>query len=154
MKTLLIAALFALLCGPAGAQDKPDAPRPKASEMSRTDRDAYLCQKYGCDRPVDSLKGALTQGSTKYFIVAYALSNVFDEEATQACIRARTCREANPLVGQSRAQAYAVGGALAGAVILSALELRKHNHPVAAGVLLTVPTIVHVNLGIYALRRQ
>lgn len=153
LKLALVAAF--LLAGPCWAQDKPDMPKPKvASQMSKSERDAYLCQKYGCDKPVDTLKGALTQGSTKYFIMAYVASNVFDEESTQACIRNRTCYEANPLMGQSRAQAYAVGGAIAGLTIFTALELRKHNHPVAAGLLLTVPTVVHINLGIYALRRR
>lgn len=147
--------LLLLLATSIYAQEKPDSPKPKvvASQMSKADRDAYLCQKYGCDKPVSTLKEAATQGSTKYFIIAYVAANVFDEESTQACIRARTCVESNPLMGQSRAQAYAVGGALATVTILSALELRKHNHPVAAGILLTVPTIIHINLGIYALRR-
>ncbi len=42
---------------------------------------------------------------------AYALT-VVDIELTQRCIRAGNCREANPLLGQSRGRAYAVNAAI------------------------------------------
>lgn len=155
MKSRITLALVLLLAGSAFAQ-LPETPQPKiaASQMSKADRDAYLCRRYGCDKPVDSRKGALTQGSTKYFIAAFVASDVFDIESTQYCIRHHTCSEGNPLLGKSRARAYGVSAALDGVAILSALELRKLGHPVAAGMLLTVLTIVHIDLGVYALRRR
>jgi hypothetical protein len=46
----------------------------------------------------------------KYWFVSLAsvALTVADVETTQACIRAHTCREGNPLMGQTRAQEYAV----------------------------------------------
>ncbi len=42
---------------------------------------------------------------------AYALT-VVDIELTQRCIRQHTCRELNPILGQSRGRAYAVNAAV------------------------------------------
>ncbi len=52
----------------------------------------------------------------KYFALngAAAGMDVLDVESTQRCIRAGTCHEANPLMGQSRTQQYAVSMGLVG----------------------------------------
>ena len=46
-----------------------------------------------------------------WFWVAHGVNvaaTVADVETTQACIRAGTCHEGNPMMGQSRAQQYGV----------------------------------------------
>lgn len=154
MKTIAAIAaffIFGLICG---AQELPDAPKPKvASQMSRAERDAYLSKKYPdtflhIDQPVKSFKEAATGRGMLIFEGLFIASNIADEEGTQHCIAARTCYEGNPILGQSRAQAYAVGGALAAVVIISAVELRKHQHGSTALLLLWAPTTIHTVLAV------
>ena len=50
---------------------------------------------------------------------------VADVELSQRCIRAGTCREANPLLGQSRARAYAVNAAILVPVTIWSYHVKK-----------------------------
>ena len=58
--------------------------------------------------------------------VAQFGSATWDIETTQRCIRAGTCREGNPLMGQSRAQEYAV--AFGGEALVSVLAYKLKEH--------------------------
>lgn len=120
--------------------------------MSKQDRDAYLCKKYGCDKPVDSLKGALLAKDMVPWEILYLASVGVDAGATQSCISANECRERNPLLGNNTAQRYTVGTAAVVTALLSAGYLREHDHGTLAKALLWVPTVVHVNLAVESLR--
>jgi len=50
---------------------------------------------------------------------------VADVELSQRCIRAGTCREANPLLGQSRGRAYAVNTAILVPVTIWSYHVKK-----------------------------
>lgn len=139
----------------------PDSPAPNipASKMPRAERDVYLAKKYPdtflhIDQPVSSFKEAATGRGMLIFESLFIASNVMDEEGTQHCIAIRACREGNPIIGDGRARAYAIGGALAAAVIVSAVELRKHQHGSAALVMLWVPTAIHTVLAVHGWRND
>jgi hypothetical protein len=154
--------LVLILSAPLYSQELPTTPEPKpasipasipASKMTKADRDAYLCQKYGCDKPVTSRTQAAFSGPMPYFIGGFIAASVYDIEGTQHCIANHTCKESNPLLGQTRAQAYSVSAGLGAAVIFSALQLRKNNHGTVGYALLWVPTVLHISFGTEAIRR-
>ncbi len=51
---------------------------------------------------------------------------VADVELTQHCIRNRTCREGNPLLGQSRGRAYGVNAAILVPMTIVSYHLKKN----------------------------
>ncbi len=53
-------------------------------------------------------------------------ADVLDVESTQRCIRKGTCREGNPMMGQSRIQEYAMSMGETAAMTVVAYELKKH----------------------------
>lgn len=60
--------------------------------------------------------------------VAQFASAAFDIESTQRCIRSGACKEGNPLMGQTRAQEYAVAFGGEALVTVLAYKLKKHGH--------------------------
>lgn len=163
MKSLIIAVLLATSTLAYG-QELPDAPIPKINppkvdchNLKSKNLGNCLDKKYPdllqINKPVGSFKEAATGRGMLIFELLELASNVVDEEGTQSCIHRRTCTEGNPLVGNSRKQAYAVGAALGAALIISAVELRKHQHGSAAIILLWVPTTVHTVLAVDGFRR-
>jgi hypothetical protein len=66
-----------------------------------------------CGRPMGWKEAALDKKSTSLWTLRYAMV-VADIEITHnsPCFQAHACREWNPLLGQTRAQAYGVSGAM------------------------------------------
>lgn len=79
-----------------------------------------------CGKPMTWKQAAFDKKATSLWGLRFAM-DVTDIEITHhsPCFLARTCREANPLMGQTRAQAYAVAGALTAINWLGMSYLRK-----------------------------
>ncbi len=154
-----LAVLVSILLTQAAAQDGlPDSPQSKvASQMTRHDRDAYLAKKYpdllGIDKPVNSMGEAARTPAMLALGGLFFGSVVADIEGTQHCIHEHTCRESNPVLGQSRAQQYAVGIPIAATGFLCAMYLRRHQHGSAAVLLLWTATTIHAVEGINGFRQ-
>jgi hypothetical protein len=147
-KAVLLIAVVTLLVLPAMAQELPNSPKPKvASQMTRHERDAYLAKKYpdllGIDKPVNSMGEAARTPAMVAFGGLFVGSVIADIEGTQHCVHDHTCRESNPILGQSRAQQYGVGIPLAATGFLCATYLRRHQHGSAAVLLLWTATTIH-----------
>jgi hypothetical protein len=81
-----------------------------------------------CGEPLTWKQAAFDKKSTSLWALRSALF-VADIEITHnsPCFQAHTCREGNPLLGQTRTQAYAVSGALTALDWLGTAYLRKGN---------------------------
>lgn len=73
-------------------------------------------------------------------------STVADLETTQSCIHASTCKEGDPLLGQSRAQAYSVSMSLNALVFWAAAQEKRHGHGVLPFLILWSGTVMHATL--------
>lgn len=152
---LLVGALCLL------AQEKPDFPTPKvkadapkvpASRMSKSERDAYLCQKYGCDRQVKTFREAVFAKDMLPFEIIYVSSVAFDAATTQNCITGRDCYEQNPVLGRSAAQRWTVGPILMLVSLYGTGKLREYGHgTIAKGILFSM-SVVHDVLAIETIR--
>jgi hypothetical protein len=85
-------------------------------------------------------------------LVAYTFNlaaSVVDIEGTEACLRAKTCREANPLFGPrpSRARAYGTTIPFAFGNYMAAAFLKRHGKGNLAFGLLWGTTMVHTYFG-------
>jgi len=82
-----------------------------------------------CTEPMTLRHAAFDKKASSLWI-AHSMLFVADIETTHnaPCFQQHWCREINPLMGQSRAQAYAVGGALVAIGWLASAELR-HGDP-------------------------
>ena len=87
-------------------------------------RDTSLCQ--WCAKPMTFRQAALDKKATALWAGALALT-VADVEVlvSRQCLRAGTCREGNPLLGQTRSQQYAMRLPVLAAAWMSASWLRK-----------------------------
>ena len=161
MRSLPLLLILLVVLPAVWAQEKPDAPKPHVRpgvdkvdcrELHGRDLDECLQKKYpdlwGLEKPVNSLGEAFKTGAMPYFVSGYVAATILDEEGTQHCISEGHCQEGNRLLGQNRAQAYAVGSFLAAATVFTALELRKHGHGSLAVFLLSGGIAVH---GVFAL---
>jgi hypothetical protein len=70
-------------------------------------------------------------------------STIADIETTHACIRAGTCKEGNPLLGQSRAQAYSVAMSVNAFAYWAAAEQKRHGRGVVPFFILWGDTAMH-----------
>ena len=79
-----------------------------------------------CTRPMSWKKAAFDKKALPLWLTAVALS-VVDTEYTlsRPCIKDHTCREWNPLLGQTRARQYGVRMPVLGLVWLATSRLRK-----------------------------
>jgi hypothetical protein len=68
---------------------------------------------------------------------------IWDYRATRACIDSHRCTEANPLMGQSRAQELAVGFGLTATFYFLAAKLKQHGNGNAAFGLLSAHAVGH-----------
>lgn len=119
----------------------PDAPRPQLDDHERTpcpEGDFKPCallggKRYFPDRSrMTQHDKTVWQGFKHPMILAgtalLVAATVYDIEGTQACLRAGTCRETNPIYGShpSRARAYSIAMPLNGFLIyLSARQKRR-----------------------------
>jgi hypothetical protein len=98
---------------------RPDAPRNQWVQA-----EANSCEF--CQKPMSWKAAAFDKKALPLWLTAAALS-VADTEYTlsRPCIQDGTCREWNPLLGQTRAQQYAVRMPLLALVWMTASRLRK-----------------------------
>lgn len=71
-------------------------------------------------------------------------ASIWDYKATRACIAAHTCKEGNPIMGQSRAQQLGVGMSLDALFYYLAVRLKEHGQGNHAFALLAANTAMHV----------
>jgi len=162
MKTLLMTALLLILSAVSVGQsadqvtakkELPDMPKAQVDchNLKGKNLDRCLQQKYpdrwGLEKPVGSFKEAASTGAMPYFIAGLAASFIYDEEGTQHCISNGTCTEHNPILGQTRTQAYLVGGALTTIAAVAAIKLRQEGHGNFAAFILWGGIVGHVMFG-------
>jgi hypothetical protein len=140
----------------------PDTPNPQSSDDRRP-----ACPA-GNGKPCAFLGGrlyfsdplALSQHSKSWaaaavspaMLVSLGLltsATAADIETTHDCIRAATCREGNPLLGQSRPQAYAVSMSLNAIAFWAAAEQKRHGHGVAPFFILWSGSVLHAALAVH-----
>jgi hypothetical protein len=87
-----------------------------------------------CGNPMTWKQAAFDKKSTSLWALRSALF-VADIEITHhaPCFEAHTCKEGNPLLGQTRAQAYAVSGAVTALDWLGTAYIRKGSKPQHVG---------------------
>lgn len=88
----------------------------------------------------DALKNPLILGAVAANLGAF----VWDYRETRACIDAHQCTEANPIMGQSRAQELTVGIGLTATFYFLAAKLKQHGNGNAAFGLLSGNALMHV----------
>jgi hypothetical protein len=88
---------------------------------------------------VDAMKNPLMLGG---LVVNFGTA-VWDYRATRACIDSHRCKEANPLMGQSRAQELAVGFGLTATFYFLAAKLKQSGNGNAAFALLSGNAFLH-----------
>jgi hypothetical protein len=76
-------------------------------------------------------------------------ATIADIQTTHDCIRADACREGNPLLGQSRGQAYAVSMSLNAFAFWAAAEQKRHGHGVAPFFILWSGSVLHAALAVH-----
>jgi hypothetical protein len=122
------------------SSSRPDAPTPKDDDHEKTPCPAGTnrpCALLGGVRYIPDL-GHMTEhdktiwkGLRNPFILSAATAlvgtTVLDVEGTQACLRAGTCREGNPLYGSrpGRARSYSIAMSINAVGILSMAAMKK-----------------------------
>ncbi len=95
---------------------------------------------------VDALKNPLMLGGLAVNLGA----TIWDYRATRACIDSHRCTEANPLMGQSRAQELAVGFGLTATIYFLAAKLKQHGNGNGAFTLLAAGATNHAYQALHA----
>jgi hypothetical protein len=88
----------------------------------------YFSDALGLSRHSASWSDAAKSPGMLFSAAVLTASTVADIETTQACIHSHSCREADPLMGQSRAQAYSVAMTANLFVFWAAAEQKRHGH--------------------------
>jgi hypothetical protein len=147
MKTLLV--LLFLFAPGMYAQTLPDAPQPKPLEQRLHERYPDL---FHMDKPVATTGQAARQPSMVALEGLLLAATVVDIEGTQHCIHNHTCREANPLLGKSRARQYGISMPLATVALISAAKARRDGHGNIAAFFIWSAAVVHVAFGVKGFR--
>lgn len=146
MKILALAVTLSI-SGFVYAQDKPETPKPVASEMSRKDRDAYLAARYGdpmgIDRPALTMKDAAKQPLMLVMGGLLFGSAAADAAGQGACSAVHNCSEHNPLMGHSAGQRWSVTMGSTAIVYLCDLWLKKHGHGTTAMAITSIAVTGH-----------
>jgi hypothetical protein len=74
------------------------------------------------------------------------VSTVADIETTQSCIRAATCKEVNPFLGQSRAQQYSVAMSINALAFWATAEDKRHGRSILPYSILWGAIAMHATL--------
>jgi hypothetical protein len=136
--------------------DVPDSPPPKSADDKHPACPAgngkpcavlggrlYISDSLALSRHSKSWSAAATSPAMLLSLGLLTGATVADIETTHACINAGTCREGNPLLGQSRPQAYAVAMSINAAAFWAAASEKRHGHGVAPFFLLWTATVMH-----------
>lgn len=109
--------------------------------------DERLHDRYGDPLKLDTIEPTWTAAAkTPGMLISGGLlfaSTFADIASTRNCIDRHTCREGNPLLGQSRAQEYAVGLSLASLVYVLSVREKQHGHGVRAFTVMYAATALH-----------
>jgi hypothetical protein len=145
--TLLIFAI--LLATVASAQQLPNSPEPKP-DPCKGQKAGSLCN--GRRYYPDLLKMSGTNktwkeaAKTPGMIFAGSLlvgMTVLDIESSQHCIHTGGCREANPILGQTRAQQYGVAIPITGLVYYLSVREKQHGHGLTAFAVMYGGSMLH-----------
>ena len=143
------------------SSSKPEAPKPKDDEVRS------MCPD-GKGKQCALFAGRLYLGSTSLthrdkttwqalknpYVAAIAtaivVSTVVDAEGTQACLKARTCREINPLFGShpSRVRVYGVSTPINAFAIYSMARAKRNGNGVGVLVTGALVTVAHLYFGL------
>jgi hypothetical protein len=94
---------------------------------------------------LDAFKNPMMLGG----LAVNAAAAVWDLRATRACIDNHTCRERNPIMGQSLAQQVTVGAGLGAFFYYGAVRMKQRGRGNTALFLLAASTGIHILLATY-----
>ena len=106
----------------------------------------YISDALGLSRHSASWSDAARSPGMLFSAALLTASTVADIETTQACIHSHTCREGDPLLGQSRTQAYTVAMSANLFAFWAATEQKRHGHGAMPFFILWCATAGHVTL--------
>jgi hypothetical protein len=136
----------------------PDTPQPKSDDERRTcpagngkpcavlGGRVYYSDALGLSQHNKSWSSAATSASMLLAMGLLTAATVADIETTQSCIHAGTCKEGNPLMGQSRAQAYSVSMSVNAIAFWAAAEQKRHGHGAVPFFILWGATAMHATM--------
>jgi hypothetical protein len=133
----------------------PDSPPPKANDERRTCPGGngkpcavlggrlYFSDSLALSKHSQSWSAAATSPAMLLALGLLTASTIADIETTQSCIKAGTCKEGNPLLGQSRAQAYSVTMSINALAFWATAEQKRHGHGAVPFFILWSATAMH-----------
>lgn len=136
----------------------PDSPLPKIEDERRTcpggngkpcavlGGKLYFSDSFGFSQHNRTWSEAATSPGMLLALGLLTAATVADIETTQSCIHAGTCREGNPLMGQSRAQAYSVSMSINALAFWAAAEQKRHGRGASPFFILWGATAMHATL--------
>jgi hypothetical protein len=139
----------------------PDAPQPKSDDARAAcpagngkpcavlGGRVYYSDALGLSQHNKSWSAAATSPSMLLAIGLLTAATMADIETTQSCIHAGTCKEGNPLMGQSRAQAYSVSMSVNAIAFWAAAEQKRHGHGAVPFFILWSATAMHAAMAVH-----
>ena len=125
----IVAVALLLSCGAVWGQVNMPEPKTRPDTL-----DERLSKRYGDPLKFDGeTKTWKEAAKTPSMVIGQATmwgALVLDLASTQHCVNARTCKEGNPIMGQSAGQRYAVGIGLTGLLDYLAVRQRQHGRGV------------------------
>jgi hypothetical protein len=133
----------------------PEAPQPKIEDERQTCPGGngkpcavlggrlYFSDSFRLSQHSESWSAAATSPGMLLSLGLLTAATIADLETTQSCIHARTCKEGNPLLGQSRTRAYSVALSVNSVAFWAAAEQKRHGHGVAPFFILWSGTALH-----------
>src|SRR5208337_3132607 len=123
----------------------PEPPQPKIEDERQTFLGGrlYFSDSFRLSQHSESWSAAATSPGMLLSLGLLTAATIADLETTQSCIHARTCKEGNPLLGQSRTRAYSVALSVNSVAFWAAAEQKRHGHGVAPLFILWSGTALH-----------
>ena len=139
-------------------ENVPDAPPAKIIDERRTYPEGngkpcavlggrlYFSDALALSQHSKSWSAAATSPGMLLAVGLLTAATVADIETTQSCIKTGTCKEGNPLMGQSRAQQYSVGMSINAFAFWATAEQKRHGRGVVPFYILWSATALHATL--------
>ena len=133
----------------------PDAPQPKSDDARAAcpagngkpcallGGRVYYSDALGLSQHNKSWSAAATSTSMLLAMGLLTAATIADIETTQSCIHSGGCKEGNPFMGQSRAQAYSVSMSVNAIAFWAAAEQKRHGHGAVPFFILWTATAMH-----------
>jgi hypothetical protein len=106
----------------------------------------FFSDSFGLSRHNRTWSDAATSPGMLLAFGLLTAATIADIETAQSCIKAKTCREGNPIMGQSRAQEYGVAMSLNAFAFWAAAKEKQRGRGVVPLFILWGGTVLHATL--------